>query len=204
MTGSSTRPPDPTDWTSLVEAGVARIEALAGDTWTDFNEHDPGVTLLHALAYALTDLGYRAEHPIADLLTGPDGQIDADGACLFPPERIFPCAPVSLLDLRKRLLDEMPGLLNVWIDRLPSDDPALTGRYRVWLLPGPGAGGTRADLISTGEGHNLQEHSVVLIRGGRVKDLPGVRYHIIRGVLDTQGVTNRRQRRSKYGAKRPK
>jgi len=55
-----------------------------------------------------------------------------------------------------------------------------------------------------GEGHNLQEHSVVLIRGGRVKDLPGVRYHIIRGTLDTQGVANRRQSRSKYGAKRPK
>jgi small subunit ribosomal protein S12 len=55
-----------------------------------------------------------------------------------------------------------------------------------------------------GEGHNLQEHSVVMIRGGRVKDLPGVRYHIIRGTLDTQGLPKRRQRRSKYGAKRPK
>ena len=55
-----------------------------------------------------------------------------------------------------------------------------------------------------GEGHNLQEHSVVLIRGGRVKDLPGVRYHILRGVLDTQGVKDRKQRRSLYGAKRPK
>lgn len=55
-----------------------------------------------------------------------------------------------------------------------------------------------------GEGHNLQEHSVVMIRGGRVKDLPGVRYHIIRGVLDTQGLQDRRQRRSHYGAKRPK
>jgi len=55
-----------------------------------------------------------------------------------------------------------------------------------------------------GEGHNLQEHSVVMIRGGRVKDLPGVRYHILRGVLDTQGAKNRKQRRSKYGAKRPK
>ena len=55
-----------------------------------------------------------------------------------------------------------------------------------------------------GEGHNLQEHSVVLIRGGRVKDLPGVRYHIIRGTLDTSGVDARRQSRSKYGAKRPK
>ena len=55
-----------------------------------------------------------------------------------------------------------------------------------------------------GEGHNLQEHSTVLIRGGRVKDLPGVRYHTVRGTLDTQGVDSRRQGRSKYGAKRPK
>ena len=55
-----------------------------------------------------------------------------------------------------------------------------------------------------GEGHNLQDHSVVLIRGGRVKDLPGVRYHVVRGSHDTQGVEKRRQRRSKYGAKRPK
>jgi small subunit ribosomal protein S12 len=55
-----------------------------------------------------------------------------------------------------------------------------------------------------GEGHNLQEHSVVMIRGGRVKDLPGVRYHIIRGTLDTQGVKDRKQGRSKYGAKKPK
>ncbi len=55
-----------------------------------------------------------------------------------------------------------------------------------------------------GEGHNLQEHSIVMIRGGRIKDIPGVRYHIIRGTLDTSGVADRRQSRSKYGAKRPK
>jgi small subunit ribosomal protein S12 len=55
-----------------------------------------------------------------------------------------------------------------------------------------------------GEGHNLQEHSIVMIRGGRVKDLPGVRYHIVRGVLDTAGVEGRTQQRSKYGTKRPK
>ncbi len=55
-----------------------------------------------------------------------------------------------------------------------------------------------------GEGHNLQEHSIVLVRGGRVKDLPGVKYHIVRGALDTAGVNDRRQSRSKYGAKRPK
>ena len=64
--------------------------------------------------------------------------------------------------------------------------------------------GQEVSAYIPGEGHNLQEHSVVLIRGGRVKDLPGVRYHVIRGTLDTQGVADRRQRRSKYGAKRPK
>ncbi len=64
--------------------------------------------------------------------------------------------------------------------------------------------GYEAFCYIPGEGHNLQEHSVVLIRGGRVKDLPGVRYHIIRGTLDTQGVKNRKQSRSAYGAKRPK
>src|SRR6201994_1387581 len=67
-----------------------------------------------------------------------------------------------------------------------------------------GKGGYEVVSYIPGEGHNLQEHSVVLIRGGRVKGLPGVRYHIIRGVLDTQGVKDRKQRRSLYGAKRPK
>ena len=64
--------------------------------------------------------------------------------------------------------------------------------------------GKEVDCYIPGEGHNLQEHSVVLVRGGRVKDLIGVRYHIIRGTLDTQGVNNRKQGRSKYGAKKPK
>ena len=64
--------------------------------------------------------------------------------------------------------------------------------------------GMEATSYIPGIGHNLQEHSVVLIRGGRVKDLPGVRYHVIRGTLDAQGVANRKQGRSKYGAKRPK
>ena len=64
--------------------------------------------------------------------------------------------------------------------------------------------GREVDTYIPGEGHNLQEHSVVLIRGGRVKDLIGVRYHVIRGALDTQGVNDRKQSRSKYGTKRPK
>tara|TARA_B100001123_G_C15130641_1_gene955192 strand:+ start:353 stop:724 length:372 start_codon:yes stop_codon:yes gene_type:complete len=64
--------------------------------------------------------------------------------------------------------------------------------------------GQEVSAYIPGEGHNLQEHSVVLIRGGRVKDLPGVRYHILRGTLDTQGVSSRKQRRSVYGTKKPK
>ena len=64
--------------------------------------------------------------------------------------------------------------------------------------------GNEVNAYIPGEGHNLQEHSIVLVRGGRVKDLPGVRYHIVRGALDTAGVSGRTQRRSKYGAKRPK
>ena len=64
--------------------------------------------------------------------------------------------------------------------------------------------GQEVSAYIPGEGHNLQEHSVVLLRGGRVKDLPGVRYHILRGTLDTQGVSTRKQRRSIYGAKKPK
>jgi len=64
--------------------------------------------------------------------------------------------------------------------------------------------GVEVNAYIPGEGHNLQEHSIVLVRGGRVKDLPGVRYHIVRGTLDTAGVANRRRSRSKYGAKRPK
>src|SRR5690554_6868586 len=64
--------------------------------------------------------------------------------------------------------------------------------------------GEEVNAYIPGEGHNLQEHSIVLVRGGRVKDLPGVRYHIVRGAMDTAGVSGRTQRRSKYGAKRPK
>lgn len=64
--------------------------------------------------------------------------------------------------------------------------------------------GVEVTAYIPGEGHNLQEHSIVLVRGGRVKDLPGVRYHIVRGTLDTAGVVNRKKSRSKYGAKRPK
>ena len=89
--------------------------------------------------------------------------------------------------------------LRVYTTTPKKPNSALRKVARVKLTNGP-----EVTSYIPGEGHNLQEHSVVLIRGGRVKDLPGVRYHIVRGTLDTQGLDKRRQRRSKYGAKRPK
>jgi small subunit ribosomal protein S12 len=87
----------------------------------------------------------------------------------------------------------------VWTHTPKKPNSALRKVARVRLT-----NGHEVTAYIPGEGHNLQEHSIVLIRGGRVKDLPGVRYHIIRGVLDTQGVTTRNRGRSKYGAKKPK
>ena len=101
------------------------------------------------------------------------------------------------------LLDECPQkrgvCLNVTTTSPKKPNSAMRKIARVRL-----SNRMEGTVYIPGEGHNLQEHSVVLIRGGRVKDLPGVRYHIIRGVLDTAGVQNRKQARSKYGAKRGK
>ena len=88
---------------------------------------------------------------------------------------------------------------SVRTDKPKKPNSALRKIARVRL-----SNGMEVTAYIPGEGHNLQEHSVVLIRGGRVRDLPGVRYHILRGTLDTAGVANRKQARSKYGAKRPK
>ncbi len=87
----------------------------------------------------------------------------------------------------------------VWTMTPKKPNSALRKVARVRLT-----NGIEVNAYIPGEGHNLQEHSIVLVRGGRVKDLPSVRYHIVRGVLDTVGVDNRRQGRSKYGSKRPK
>ncbi len=110
---------------------------------------------------------------------------------------------------RKRKLNDVPALkgcpqkrgvcTRVYTTTPKKPNSALRKVARVRLT-----NGHEVICYIPGEGHNLQEHSVVMIRGGRVKDLPGVRYHIIRGTLDTQGVKDRKKRRSHYGAKRPK
>ena len=109
----------------------------------------------------------------------------------------------------KRVINKVPALqgnpqkrgvcVRVYTTTPKKPNSALRKVARVRL-----SNGYEVTAYIPGEGHNLQEHSVVVIRGGRVKDLPGARYHIIRGTLDTQGVKDRKQRRSKYGAKRPK
>src|SRR5574344_1586113 len=104
---------------------------------------------------------------------------------------------------KSRALDACPQkrgvCLRVYTTTPKKPNPAMRKVARVRLQ-----NQKEVNAYSPGEGHNLQEHSIVLVRGGRVKDLPGVRYHIVRGALDSAGVANRTQRRSKYGAKRPK
>ncbi|MDR0249530.1 MAG: 30S ribosomal protein S12 [Oscillospiraceae bacterium] len=115
-----------------------------------------------------------------------------------------PALGKNLNTLSKKLLDQnnpqKRGVCTVVKTATPKKpNSALRKVARVRL-----SNGVEVTSYIPGVGHNLQEHSVVVIRGGRVKDIPGVRYHIVRGTLDTQGVANRRQSRSKYGAKRPK
>jgi small subunit ribosomal protein S12 len=115
-----------------------------------------------------------------------------------------PALNVGLNSLRRKATDtdhpQMRGVCTRVGTKTPKKPNSALRKYaRVRL-----SNGREVDTYIPGEGHNLQEHSVVLVRGGRVKDLIGVRYHIVRGALDTQGVNERKQGRSKYGTKKPK
>lgn len=115
-----------------------------------------------------------------------------------------PALNVGLNSLKRKVTDtnhpQMRGVCTRVGTKTPKKPNSALRKYaRVRL-----SNGREVDTYIPGEGHNLQEHSVVLVRGGRVKDLIGVRYHIVRGALDTQGVNDRKQGRSKYGTKKPK
>ncbi len=115
-----------------------------------------------------------------------------------------PALNVGLNSLKRKATDtnhpQMRGVCTRVGTKTPKKPNSALRKYaRVRL-----SNGREVDTYIPGEGHNLQEHSVVLVRGGRVKDLIGVRYHIVRGALDTQGVNDRKQGRSKYGTKKPK
>ena len=106
------------DFHALVEAGIQHLEQLAPGQWTDFNAHDPGITILEQVAWALTDLGYRLDHPIEDILAE-----SADPGVPAPSE-VLGSAPVTLDDMRRAVLD-IPGVENVWIEPDPTPDPKL-------------------------------------------------------------------------------
>ncbi|MCA8884510.1 MAG: hypothetical protein KDA50_12310 [Rhodobacteraceae bacterium] len=117
------------DWAALRAEGIDHIRALSGQIWTDHNAHDPGITALEVLCYALTDLSYRAGFPVADLLTGPDGRIaPPDQSGLFPAHEVLPTAPRTLADYR-RLLMKVDGVRNAWLNPMmevfdPAHKPA--------------------------------------------------------------------------------
>ena len=117
----------------LRETGLARIQALAGAVWTDHNAHDPGMTMLEALAYAVTDLGYRTGFSTADLLTRPDGQIGPSAETgLYPAHEALTCAPITIADHRQ-LLMRVRDVHNAWLD--PMQDPDEPANYRLSEVP---------------------------------------------------------------------
>lgn len=103
------------DFEGLRSAGIALLQELSGEVWTDYNLHDPGITILEQLCYALTELGYRAAFPAADLLTGPDGRIHYDRQALYLPADILPSQALTLDDYRRLIVDRVPGLDNIWL-----------------------------------------------------------------------------------------
>jgi hypothetical protein len=121
------------DYSALKEEGLASIQALAGDIWTDYNEHDPGVTILEQLSYALTELSYRAEFSVSDLLTNElSNEIDSRKQALYLPQEMLPCNPVTINDYRKLIIDQVKGIRNVWL--IPDDtNPDVRGLYRIAL-----------------------------------------------------------------------
>lgn len=127
------------DYARLKEEGTEIVQRLSGKVWTDYNEHDPGVTTLEQLCYALTELSYRAEFPVPDLLADRDGRIDTKRQALFIPRRILPCNPTTEGDYRKLIVDRVRGVANVWLRPYRPQDPskAVAGLYDI-LLYAPG------------------------------------------------------------------
>lgn len=107
--------PDGLDFDGLRRRGIDFLQSLSSQAWTDYNLHDPGVTLLEMLCYGLTDLVYRTDFDMADYLTGPSGKIAFEQQALFPPDRVFPIQPVTDIDFCKLIYDHLPQVDDVWI-----------------------------------------------------------------------------------------
>lgn len=131
-----TGPASPVSFEGLRSEGVRRVQALSGHTWSDYNLHDPGVTILEQLCYALTDLVYRIGFPIADHLAGPDDRIDFAALALHGPAQVFPCRATTVADYRRALLDTLDAVDNAWVGtELATSGPSagVNGLYRIAL-----------------------------------------------------------------------
>lgn len=107
--------PDELDFDGLRRRGVDLLQQLSSGRWTDYNLHDPGVTLLELLCYGLTDLVYRTDFAVADFLTNKHGHIDYQAQALYPPQAIFPNQAVTDLDFCKLIYDHLPEVEDVWV-----------------------------------------------------------------------------------------
>lgn len=127
------------DFAALLKEGIAACQRLGSAHWTDFNEHDPGVTILENLCFALTDLGYRTRHPIADILASSMQETGTalEDQPLFPGPEILTTAPVTEGDYRKLIYDRVTNVRNVWLHNMPREDGSAAGLYHVFIQPYP-------------------------------------------------------------------
>ncbi|MEY2632710.1 MAG: hypothetical protein RIR00_1364, partial [Pseudomonadota bacterium] len=126
--------PDPLGFAHFREQGIAQLQALSGELWSDFNLHDPGVTLLELVCYGLTDLVYRSGLPVEECLRNSEGRIDGERHALLPPEEALPCRPLTPADYQKLFADQLPEIRNIWVN------PAGQGEGDDGALIGPDAG----------------------------------------------------------------
>ena len=121
--------PDGLDFDGLRKEGIRLVQEISGDVWTDYNLHDPGVTILESLCYGLTDLAYRSGFGAGDYLAADDGKIDYEKQALHRPDEIFSCRAVTDNDYRKLIIDAVPNIDNVWIKRYTTQTGGVQGLH---------------------------------------------------------------------------
>jgi hypothetical protein len=131
--------PDGLDFAGLRKEGIRLAQELSGSLWTDYNLHDPGVTILEQVCYGLSDLAYRAGFDVADYLASPGGKIDYTALGLHRADEIFPCRPITVNDYRKLILDGVEYLDNAWVVAEGAGQDGFGGLYRIYLQLGEGA-----------------------------------------------------------------
>ncbi|MFP5394276.1 MAG: hypothetical protein ACLGI6_22510, partial [Gammaproteobacteria bacterium] len=165
---------------ALRDDGIAMLQRLAGEVWTDYNLHDPGVTALEQLVYALADLAYRTGFDMADYLTGPDGRIDYEALALYPPQAILSSEALTLQDYRRLIYDAIPQLDEIWIR------PLGGGLMSIDVMVDDAAPDAPAAPLA------LQVRQVVCAHRGLAEDLHEVRVvtprpYYLAGEIDTSG-----------------